>query len=64
MPKDHTCRDLGYSPHVKPCAACLSQLSKNGAELTKAKRERGRFSRVAGSQYYGVTTVIARNGRP
>lgn len=33
----HTCRDDGYSPKVKACQGCLSQLSINGYFLTKRK---------------------------
>lgn len=32
-PQDHICRDEGYSPHVRPCGGCMSQMSQNGGGL-------------------------------
>ena len=29
--RDHICRDAGYDPYLRPCPACVSQMSRNAA---------------------------------
>ncbi len=40
--KEHICRDDGYTPYVRPCQACLTQLSRNSVELHRRRSVRAK----------------------
>lgn len=44
----HTCRDEGYSPYVKPCRGCMSQLSINSVALHNARKRRAAIAKATG----------------